>query len=173
MLLHDARRDTRFAHGDLVPLEEQDRARWNRDQIAEGLAALERALQAGAGGPYALQAAIAGLHARAARASDTDWRQILALYDMLLAVQPTAVVELNRAIALAMANGAQDGLRALDALRFRLADHHLFQAARADLLRRLDRYDEAARAYRSALRLVIQPAEKRFLEQRLMECIAS
>jgi RNA polymerase sigma-70 factor (ECF subfamily) len=170
MLLHDARRDARFADGDLVPLDEQDRARWDRGQIAEGLAILDRALQAGAGGPYALQAAIAGLHARAAREADTDWQQILGLYDMLLAMQPTAVVGLNRAIALAMANGARDGLQALDALRFQLADNHLFHAARADLLRRLDRNEEAARAYRAALRLVVSPAEKRFLERRLTKC---
>ena len=173
MLLHDARRDARFADGDLVPLDEQDRTRWHRGQIADGLAILDRALHGGAGGPYALQAAIAGLHARAARAADTDWRQILALYDMLLAVQPTVVVELNRAIAFAMTKGAHDGLRALDVLRFRLADNHLFHAARADLLRRLDRCEEAARAYRTALRLVVQPAEKRFLERRLAECRAS
>jgi RNA polymerase sigma-70 factor (ECF subfamily) len=173
MLLHDARRNGRIADGELVPLDEQDRTRWNRNQIAEGLTILDRALHAGAGGPYALQAAIAGLHARAACASDTDWGQILALYDMLLAVQPTAVVELNRAIALAMAKGPQDGLRTLDALRFRLADNHLFHAARADLLRRLDRHAEAAGAYRTALRLVIQPAERRFLERRLKECAAS
>jgi RNA polymerase sigma-70 factor, ECF subfamily len=170
MLLHDARRAARLDGGELVLLEAQDRSRWDRAQIVEGLALLDAALQAGATGPYALQAAIAGLHARAPAAADTDWRQILALYDMLLVVQPTPLVELNRAVALAMAVGAKAGLTALDALRFKLADNHLLHAARADLLLRLDRAEEAARAYRAALRHVAHPAEKRFLERRLAAC---
>jgi RNA polymerase sigma-70 factor (ECF subfamily) len=170
MLLHDARRAARFADGELVLLEQQDRARWDRARIAEALTILDAALRAGANGPYALQAAIAGLHARALHAADTDWRQILALYDMLLIVQPTAVVELNRAVAVAMAIGAEAGLKSLDALRFKLDDNHLFHAARADLLLRLGREGEAARAYRAALRHVVHAAERRFLERRLADC---
>src|SRR5262249_24059352 len=141
-----------------------------RARIAEGLAALEDALQAGASGPYALQAAITGLHARARDAADTDWRQILQLYDLLLAAEPTAVVELNRAVAVARAIGPAQGLRALDAVRFKLGDNHLFHAARADLLLRLGRATEAARAYRAALACVTLPAERRFLERRLAAC---
>ena len=151
-------------------LEQQNRASWDRAQIAEALAILDAALRAGANGPYALQTAIAGLHARPLRAADTDWRQILALYDMLRIVQPTAVVELNRAIAVAMAIGADEGLKALDALRFTLADNHLLHAARADVLLRLGRKGEAARAYRAALGRVVHGAEKRFLQPRLAEC---
>jgi RNA polymerase sigma-70 factor (ECF subfamily) len=170
MLLHDARRAARCADGELVLLEQQERSKWDRVQIAEALAILNTALRGGANGPYALQAAIAGLHARALRAADTDWRQILALYDMLLTVQRTPVLELNRAIAVAMAIGAKEGLRTLDALRFKLADNHLFHAARADLNLRLGRDREAARAYRAALRHVTHPIEKRFLERRLADC---
>jgi RNA polymerase sigma-70 factor, ECF subfamily len=169
MLLHDARREARFDAGELVVLEEQDRSRWNRSQIDEALALLDRALAAGAVGPYALQAAIAGLHARARDAGETDWKQILGLYEMLVEVQPTAVVELNHAVALAMARGANAGLAALDRLRFRLDGHHLFHAARADLLRRLGRTKEATRAYRAALKHVQHPAERRFVERRLAE----
>jgi RNA polymerase sigma-70 factor (ECF subfamily) len=170
MLLHDARRVARFADGELVLLEQQDRSKWDRVQIADALAILDSALQAGAHGPYALQAAIAGLHARPFSAADTDWRQILALYDELIIVQRTPVVELNRAIAVAMAIGVKEGLKTLDALRFKLVDNHLFHAARADMLRRLGRGGDAARAYRAALRHVHHRAEKRFLERRLADC---
>jgi RNA polymerase sigma-70 factor (ECF subfamily) len=170
MLFHDARRAARFVDGELVLLEEQDRSRWDKSRIDEACEILDDALQDGANGPYAIQAAIAALHARADRAQETDWKQILALYDMLLGVQPGAVVELNRAIAVAMVSGAAKGLRAIDGLRFRLEGHHLFHAARADLLTRLGRAREAARAYRAALGLVVHPAERRFLERRLSAC---
>lgn len=171
MLLHDARRDARFtADGEVVLLEQQDRSKWKRSQIAEALAILEEALNAGANGPYALQAAIAGLHARAPTAADTDYLQILAIYDLLIAIQRTPVIELNRAVAVAMAHGPEAGLKALHALRLLLGENHLFHAARADLLARLGRHAEAARAYRAALVHVIHPAEKRFLEGRLAAC---
>jgi RNA polymerase sigma-70 factor, ECF subfamily len=168
VLLQDARRDARLLDGELVLLDEQDRTRWDLAMIAEGLGTLDAALAAGAHGPYALQAAIAGLHAR----PPTDWPQVVALYDLLLAQQSTPLVELNRAIAVAMASGPAAGLTALDRLRFALAEDHLYHAARADLLRRLGRFDEAARAYRAALARVVQPAERRFLERRLAECVA-
>jgi RNA polymerase sigma-70 factor (ECF subfamily) len=162
MLFHDARRDARFVDGELVRLEDQDRTRWRRDH--DGFALLDAALAAGAHGRYALEASIAALHA-----SDgaTDWPQIVAIYDLLVALEPTRVVELNRAIAVAMADGPTAGLAALDRLKFALADDHLYHAARADLLARLDRSADAARAYRAALRLALRPAERRFLERRL------
>ena len=172
MLLVDARRAARLdPHGELVLLEEQDRGRWDRVQIEEGLARVEAALRAGPAGPYALQAAIAALHARAARPEETDWRQVAALYDLLLRRHPTPVVELNHAVALALAGDVAQGLLRLDALEARgsLAGHHLLPAARADLLRRLGRRAEAAQAYRAALRLARQFAERRFLERRLAE----
>ncbi|HKW94016.1 MAG TPA: sigma-70 family RNA polymerase sigma factor [Methylomirabilota bacterium] len=172
MLLHDARRGARVVDGELVLLEHQDRARWNAAQMAEGLVLLDATLRAGANGTYAIQAAIAGLHA-VPRAADTDWPQILALYDLLRGVQPGAVVELNRALALAMARGAAAGLKALDGLHMRLQHNHLFHAARGGLLLRLGREREAARAYRATLRLVVHPIERRFLARRLRECGAS
>lgn len=170
MLLVDARRSARVAaDGSLVLLEEQERGRWDQAQIAEGLERVEAALKSGPAGPYALQAAIAALHARAPRAQDTDWRQIAALYALLLTRHPTPVVELNHAVALAMADGPERGLLLLDALTARgaLTDYHLLPAARADLLRRLGRDVEAARAYRAALHLVTNEPERRFLERRL------
>jgi RNA polymerase sigma-70 factor (ECF subfamily) len=170
LLLHDSRRDARATpEGDLVLLENQDRDRWDRAEIAEGLSLVERALRRGPPGPYALQAAIAAVHARAARAPDTDWRQISALYALLLARFPSPVVELNHAVAVAMTEGAQAGLRLLDSLAARgeLSAYHLLPAARADLLRRLGRTSEAAAAYRSALALATNPAERRFLQRRL------
>jgi RNA polymerase sigma-70 factor (ECF subfamily) len=173
MLLHDARRATRLgADGALVPLEEQERARWNAAEIAEGLATLDRALASRRRGPYQLQAAIAALHARAARAEDTDWRQIAALYGGLLQEQPGAVVELNAAVAIAMADGAEHGLAWIERLADggALAGYHLLPAARADLLRRLGRRAEAAQAYRAALALVRTRAERLYLERRLAEC---
>jgi RNA polymerase sigma-70 factor, ECF subfamily len=170
LLLHDSRRDARATpEGDLVLLEDQDRDRWDRAEIAEGLSLVERALRRGPPGPYALQAAIAAVHARAARAADTDWRQITALYALLLARFPSPVVELNHAVAVAMSEGAEAGLRLLDSLSARgeLSAYHLLPAARADLLRRLGRTGEASAAYRSALALVTNPAERRFLQRRL------
>jgi RNA polymerase sigma-70 factor, ECF subfamily len=172
MLLHDSRRDARLsAEGDLILLEEQDRARWNRMQIHEGLRLLQEALQTGDVGDYTLQAAIAGLHARAARAEDTDWRQIAQFYDLLLSIHPSPVVELNRAVAVAMAEGPEHGLRLIDEIEARgdLHSYHLLPASRADLLRRLGRWAEAAAAYRRALSLVTNDAERRFLERRLAE----
>jgi len=172
MLLHDARREARTGpDGELVLLDAQDRSRWDRAQISEGLRLAASALAAGAVGPYALQAAIAGFHARAARAADTDWRGIAALYDRLLAAEPSPVVALNRAVAVAMAEGPARGLELLDGLAAdgALAGYHLLPAARADLLRRLGRRAEAAAAYRAALELTSNAAERRFLERRLGE----
>ena len=172
MLLHDSRRDTRVdAQGSLVLLEEQDRARWDQAQIAEGVALVEGALRAGPPGPYALQAAIAALHARAPRAADTDWPQIAGLYALLYRIQPTPVVELNRAVAIAMADGPERGLALIDQLEARgeLPDYHWVAAARADLLRRLGRRQEAAAAYERAHALATNEAERRYLERRLRE----
>ena len=173
MLLHDARRAARVgADGAIVPLEEQDRARWNREEIAEGLALLDAALALRRRGPYQVQAAIAALHARALRAADTDWRQIAALYGGLLREQPGAVVELNAAVALAMAEGAERGLEWMARLagREELSGYYLLPEARADLLRRLGRLAEAREAYLEALALVRNPAERSYLERRLGEC---
>jgi RNA polymerase sigma-70 factor (ECF subfamily) len=167
MLFHDSRRDARVCDGEVVRLEDQDRARWNVSQIHEALDLLDEALAAGAQGPYALQAAIAALHARALRPQDTDWGQIVGIYDLLLRLQPTPIVELNRAIAVSMAQGPSAALAILDGLRFKLDDNHLFHAARADVLVRLGRHEEAGRAFRAALKWVTQPAERRFLERRL------
>ncbi len=173
MLLQDSRRDTRIgADGAIVPLEEQDRARWNRDAITEGLAQLDAALAMRRRGPYQLQAAIAALHARATRAEDTDWRQIAALYIGLIREQPSAVVELNAAVAHAMAEGFENGLAWIEQLATRdeLATYYLLPAAKADLLRRLGRHAEARDAYRAALALVRNPAERQYLEKRLRAC---
>lgn len=168
MLLQDARRNARLdANGDIVTLEEQDRSLWNRDQIAEALPLVEEALRGGAG-PYALQAAIAAIHCQAARAEDTDWRQIVGLYDVLQQIQPSPVVALNRAVAVAMADGPQAGLAIIDQLKD-LDSYHLLHAARADLLRRLGSRDKAAESYRRALGLVTNDSEKRYLERRLRE----
>ena len=172
MLLTDARRDARVGQdGEVVLLEAQDRSRWHADAIFEGLALVDEALRADPFGPYTLQAAIAGVHARAARAADTDWREIAVLYAVLVARHPSPVVALNHAAAVAMADGPAEGLRRLDALAAAgtLAGYHLLPAARADLLRRLGRVDEAAAAYREALALVGNDAEGRFLLRRLAE----
>ncbi|TMB21319.1 MAG: RNA polymerase sigma factor [Deltaproteobacteria bacterium] len=172
LLLHDSRRATRTNPvGDLVLLEDQDRARWDHAQVAEGLSLVERALRRGPPGPYALQAAIAAVHARAPRAADTDWRQITALYALLLQRFPSPVVALNHAVAVAMSEGPAAGLRLLDSLSARgeLSSYHLLPAARADLLRRLGRNREAAAAYREAVALATNAAERRFLERRLAE----
>ncbi len=168
MLLHDARRATRTdADGAIVLLEDQDRSRWDRAAIAEGAALVERALRGYPPGRYALQAAIAALHAGAPTARETDWPQIAALYGVLAGIHPSPVVELNRAVAVAMADGPERGLALLDTIH--LPGYHLLPAARADLLRRLGRAGEAAAAYREALALVTNEAERRFLERRLAE----
>jgi RNA polymerase sigma-70 factor (ECF subfamily) len=170
MRLHDARRDTRVdAAGDLVLLADQDRARWDADATAEGLGLVERALAAGEPGPYVLQAAIGAEHARAAAAADTDWERIAAIYERLLAVAPSPVVALNRAVAVAMAGRVEAGLELVDALEEPLDGYHLWHSARADLLRRLDRPGEAADAYARALALASNPVERGFLERRLAE----
>jgi RNA polymerase sigma-70 factor (ECF subfamily) len=166
MLLQDARREARRgANGGLVLLEDQDRSRWNRTRIEEGTRVLERALSRRAPGPYQLQAAIAALHVEAARPEDTDWPQIAALYAELVRIQPSPIVELNRAVAVAMAEGPERGLALIE--RIELPGYHLLHAARADLLRRLERTDEAAEAYRTALSLDMNAAERAFLEGRL------
>lgn len=173
MLLHDARRTARVGDdGVIVPLDEQDRTRWNAAAIAEGLNLLDTALALRRRGPYQVQAAIAALHARASHAADTDWKQIAALYGGLLHDQPDAVVELNAAVALAMAEGAQRGLEwiARIAERGELANYYLLPAAKADLLRRMGRMGEARVAYDAALALVRNPAERSYLERRVVEC---
>jgi RNA polymerase sigma-70 factor (ECF subfamily) len=170
MLLVDSRRDARTdADGDLILLPEQDRARWDRAAIAEGLALVERALRFGAAGPYALEAAIAAVHAEAATAAETDWSQIAALYGRLLEVNPSAVTALNHAVAVAMAEGPAAGLARIEALSEPLGDYHLWHAARADLLRRLGRRAEATASYRSAHALARNEAERRFLARRIAE----
>jgi len=170
VLLQHSRRDARTdATGDLVLLEDQDRARWDHDMIDEGAAVLDRSIAHHAPGPYQLQAAIAALHAQAPRPDDTDWPQIAGLYGALASTTPSPVVELNRAVAVAMADGAAAGMPLLDALAPELDGYHLFHAARADLLRRLDRDAESTAAYRRALELATNPAERSFLERRLAE----
>ena len=171
MLLHDSRRDARSDDaGNLVVLEEQDRNRWNQMQIAEGLLLVEKATRSDPG-PFALQAAIASVHCRAARAEDTDWRRIVQLYEQLERVQHSPVVSLNRAVAVAMAEGPRAGLALIDALAAtnELDNYHLLHAARADLLRRAGSRDEAAKSYELALTLVTNDSERRFLERRLRE----
>ena len=171
MLLHDSRREGRVGpDGELVLLEEQDRGGWDKAQIAEALPLVEQALRGGVGF-YALQAAIAALHARAARAEDTDWQQIAALYALLQVIHPSPVVTLNRAVAVAMADGPERGLALVEASddAAALEGYHLLHAVRADLFRRLGRLAEAAAAYRRALALVGNEAERRFLQRRLGE----
>ncbi|MGH6908595.1 MAG: RNA polymerase sigma factor [Phenylobacterium sp.] len=170
MLLQDSRRRARAtADGDLVLLSDQDRTLWDQGQIAEGQALVRDALMAGPAGPYALQAAIAAVHADAADAEATDWIEIVGLYDALLRGQPWPVVELNRAAAVAMRDGPLEGLALIDAILGRgdLADYHLAHAARADLCRRLGRTDEARAAYLRALKLARQDPERRYLQRRL------
>jgi RNA polymerase sigma-70 factor (ECF subfamily) len=172
MLLHDARREARTTpDGDLVLLAEQDRARWNRSQIDEGLRLTALALRDGSPGPYALQALIAAEHARAPHAEATDWRAITRYYDALARVRPSPIVELNRAIAIAMADGPTAGLALVGDLERRgdLADYYLLWATEADLLRRLGRFSEAARCYGRALERVGTGSERRYLERRLAE----
>ena len=168
LLLQHSRRATRIAlDGRLVLLEEQDRSLWDRQAIAQGLDLLGRAAALGTAGPYQLQAAIAAVHARAARSTETDWRAIVALYNMLHVVLPSPVVALNRAAALSLAAGPDVALPAVDALAEQLGDYHLFHSTRGDILRRLGRTDEAVAAYRRALALVSDGAERGFLQRRI------
>ncbi len=172
MLLQDSRRDARVsAEGELVLLEEQDRNLWHREQIQEGTELVKSALRRGAAGMYALQASIAALHANAKTAKDTDWPQIAALYDALLRMHTSPVIEVNRAVAVAMARSLEEGLALLDEIERReeLEEFHLLPAARADLLRRLGSMGEAADAYRRALSLATNDIERRFLRRRLAE----
>lgn len=172
MLLHDARRGARLDEArDLVTLEDQDRTRWDSGQIAEAIALLKGAMERRRPGPYQIQAAIVACHAAADRAADTDWPQIAALYERLAELTPSPVVELNRAVAVAMADGPAAGLAIVESLAESqlLVDYHLLPAVRADLLRRLQRADEAAVYYREALRLSSTDSEERFLRQRLQE----
>jgi RNA polymerase sigma-70 factor (ECF subfamily) len=178
MLLHDSRRATRVdSSGDIVLLDDQDRSRWDRAQVEEGAGLVEEALRQGGRppGPYALQAAIAAVHAQAHTADETDWAQIAALYAVLARVHPSPVVELNRAVAVAMADGVGRGLAMVDELERRgeLRGYHLLPAARAELLRRLGRHAEAAEAYHRALALVSNEAERRHLDKRLKEIVSS
>ncbi len=172
LLLQDSRRAARVsASGDVVLLEEQDRSRWDRDQIAEGSELVQRSLSMGEVGPYSIQAAIAATHAQAATAAATDWSRIVGLYGLLLQAEPSPVVELNRAVAVAMQEGPAAGLTLIDGLlaRGELRTYHLAYAARAELCRRLGRDGEARRAYEQALSLTQQEPERRFLERRLNE----
>ena len=170
MLLHDSRRAARASTtGDLILLEDQDRSLWNRDQIAEGASLVRRALSSRRFGPYSIQAAIAAVHAQAASPTATDWNRIVGLYDLLFQADPSSVVELNRAVAVAMRDGPLAGLTLIDAILARgdLENYHLAHAARADLCRRLGRRAEARSSYERALGLTQQEPERRFLERRL------
>ena len=172
MLLQESRRAARISpEGDLILLDHQNRALWNRDQIAEGISLTESALASRRFGAYTLQAAIAAVHADASTAASTDWRQITGLYDRLLRIQPSPVVELNRAVAVAMCEGPEKGLRLIDDLleRGELVNYHLAHSARAELCRRLGRIPEARSSYEKALSLVRQEPERRFLAGRLRE----
>jgi len=173
MLLHDARRSAReSSDGDLLLLEEQNRSLWNREQIDEGRRLVEQALSSQPVGRYVLQAAIAAVHAESPNATSTDWRQIVGLYDLLLRIEPTPVVELNRAVAVAMADGPAAGLAEIDEIlaRGELTEYYLVHSARADLCRRLGRRADAIAAYERALELTKQEPERRFLTRRLAEC---
>ena len=171
MLLHDSRRDARIVHGELITMEEQDRSLWDRAAISEGLILIERALKQGPVGPYQLQGAIAALHAQANTSVETDWHQIAALYQRLLEVNPSPVVALNHAVAVAMSAGTEEGLKRIDGLgrTGALDKYYLFHAARADLLRRLNRYTEAAAAYERAASLATNSIELDFLKRRLRQ----
>jgi len=171
MLLHDARHDARLDEaGELVILEEQDRSRWNHKQIAEALLLVNVSTRVNPG-PFALQAAIAAAHCKAAHPADTDWAEIVRCYDQLERVHPSPIVSLNRAVAVAMADGPRAGLAMMDGLAATndLNNYHLMHAARADLLRRIGLLDEAAKSYVRALALVTNDSERRFLERRLRE----
>ncbi len=168
MLLHDSRRDTRVIDAQLVTLEDQDRSHWDRSAISEGLALVDRALRQGPVGPYQLQAAIAALHAEARTAADTDWRQIAALYGRLARINRSPVIALNHAVAIAMGHSLQEGLQRIDDLK-NLDRYYLFHAARADILRRMDRLTDAAASYRKALLLATNRVEHDFLRKRLKD----
>lgn len=173
MLLHDSRREARLdGAGDLVVLEDQDRSLWNQTQIAEALPLVAEAIK-GEPGPFAIQAAIAAEHCKAARPEDTNWHEIVRLYDLLEQLQPSPIISLNRAVAVAMAEGPEIGLELIDLLASELDEYHLLHAARADLLRRMDSKKEAAESYERALQLVTNESERRFLERRLREVKAS
>jgi RNA polymerase sigma-70 factor, ECF subfamily len=170
MLLQNSRRAARTsASGDLILLEDQDRSLWNREEITEGISLVEQALRSRRFGPYTLQAAIAAVHSEALTAAATDWRQIVTLYDALARVDSSPIVELNRAVAVAMHEGPEAGLSLIDALlaRGELSDYHLAYAARADLCRRLSRTADALASYEKALPLTRQEPERRFLETRI------
>ncbi len=172
MLLHESRREARAsADGDLILLEDQDRSLWNRDLIERGIALVEQALETHRFGPYTLQAAIVAVHAEAATPDATDWSQIIALYDLLLRVEPSPVVELNRAVAVAMRDGPEAGLALIDDILSQgdLTDYYLIHSARADLCRRLGRIEQARSAYHRALGLTDQEPERRFLARRIDE----
>ncbi len=172
VLLHDSRREARVGlGGELVLLEDQDRSRWDSGKIEEGLSILERALHMRQPGPYQVQAAISALHAQAKHPEDTDWSQIAALYDALMRMTPSPIIELNRAVAIAMADGPLQGLALLDrsSLSKELSDYYLFHAARADLLRRAGRMNDARDAYTQALKLCLNERERTFLHHRLRE----
>ena len=171
MLIQESRRDARAtADGDVILLEDQDRSLWNRRLIAEGTALVDRSVASREYGSYTIQAAIASMHANSTTAAETDWAQIVAWYDVLLQAEPSSVIELNRAVAVAMDEGPLAGLTLIDAILSRgdLVDYHLAHAARADLCRRLDRIDDAKAAYQQALDLARQEPERRFLEKRLI-----
>jgi RNA polymerase sigma-70 factor (ECF subfamily) len=172
MLLHESRRAARMSpDGDLILLEDQDRTLWDRRQIDEGVRLVERALASRRIGPYVLQAAIAALHAEAPTAADTDWAEVVGLYDVLMRIEGSPVVALNRAVAVAMRDGPAAGLALVDALAATgdLDSYRLLHAARADLCRRLGRHEEAVAAYERALSLTRQEPERRFLEKRIRE----
>jgi len=172
MLLHDSRRDARVnSQGELVPLEEQERSLWDRERIREGLGLVEKALRLRRIGPYQLQAAIVALHAEAGTAGETDWRQIAGLYRELARIMPTPIVALNHAVAVALGEGLETGLAMIDQLGLsgQLDSYHLYHAARADILRRLDRPHDSAQAYRQALSLTANAVERRYLRRRLAE----
>lgn len=171
MLLHDSRRDARVSEtGDLIPLEEQDRSLWHGGQIYEGLQLVEQALRAGAVGPFQLQAAIAAVHAQAKTAGETDWRQIAALYGELMRRYPSAVVSLNQAVAIAMSEGLEKGLTLMDNLdAAELESYHLYHSARAEILRRMGRRNEAIQEYQRAVPLTTNAVEQRYLRRRIDE----
>ena len=176
VLLHDSRREARVGPGgELVLLEDQDRSRWDSGKIEEGLSILEHALHMRQPGPYQVQAAISALHAQAKHPEDTDWSQIAALYDALMRMTPSPIIELNRAVAIAMADGPLQGLALLDRsnLGKELSDYYLFHAARADLLRRAGRMNNARDAYMQALKLCQNERERAFLNRRLTEVTQS
>jgi RNA polymerase sigma-70 factor, ECF subfamily len=169
MLLHNSRRFARVSGGQLVTLDEQDRSLWDQKEVSEGLALVQEALRRGPTGPYQLQAAIAALHAEARTAGETDWNQISQLYERLLEMHPSPVIALNHAVAVAMSTRLADGLKLIDALGAsgELDDYYLFHAARADILRRMARFDQAAQAYGAALTLATNSIEQEFLKRRL------